>query len=122
MAKKSPIGFNAALKDSEEKEIEKDESPEISRVDIDDIVEERVAREKDYEQHMNHYEMLCNKDNKRENIKNIFIVVLITLFVVLSLYNFYQYAYKKGALEQCKDKGPYQLVVDKNNKTHIIEK
>ena len=39
MAKKSPIGFNAALKDSEEKEIEKDESPEISRVDIDDIVE-----------------------------------------------------------------------------------
>lgn len=122
MAKRSPIGFNAALKDGEEVEKEVVETPEISRADLDDIVEERVAREKDYEQHMNHYEMLCNKDNKRENTKNILIVVLITLFVVLSLYNFYQYAYKKGALDQTKDRGPYQLVIDKENKTYIIEK
>ncbi len=120
MSRKSQIGFKAAL-ETEEKEVQED-TPQITRADIDDIVEERVAREKDYEKHMDHYEMLCNKDNNRENTKNILIVVLITLFAVLSLYSFYQYAYKKGALEQCKGIGPYQKVIDKTNNSFIIEK
>lgn len=120
MTKKTQIGFKAALEENEKPEAE--ETPQISKVDIDDIVEERVARENDYNEHMRHYESLCEKDYKEKKTRNIILIVLLTLLGVSIIYNFYQYAYKKGAEDQCKGNGPYIQIVDKNNNLYFVEK
>lgn len=119
MRKKQPIGFKNAL---EENDTEKEtHEPQISRADIDEIVEEQTAREMDYQNHMRHYNTLVDDDIKRKNFKQTVLVVLYTLLAVCLLIKLYDYSYNKGAYDQCSGKGVYQKVTV-NNETYIIKK
>lgn len=121
MTKRQSIGFKSCIEENKE-EVPQQETKQITSADLDEIIEERMDRERDYENHMNHYNVLCENENKRQNFKQILIIVILTLLAVCCVKSFYEYAYDKGAYDQCQGKGNYVKVIDKNNIEHIIRK
>lgn len=120
MAKRNIIGFKASI-DENDKEEHETERQQITSDDLDNMVEERAQNQKEYENHMDHYNSLCRMSAKLTNIKHIITIVLSTCIVILGLYVFYNYAYKAGAKAQLSGNGPY-ILVKQNNTTYIIER
>ena len=122
MTKRRQIGFKACLDENKEESSTDTEKNQITSADLEDIIEERMDRERDYEHHMNHYNMLCEKENNTKRIKHTLIIIILTLFATFGIKLFYNYAYNKGAYDQCDGNGIYVKITDQNNNTHIIRK
>lgn len=122
MIKKQQIGFKACLDENKEESSNDIERNQITSEDLDDIIEERMDRVRDYEQHMNHYNTLCEKENNTKRIKHTLIIIILTLLATFGIKLFYNYAYNKGAYDQCNENNIYVKITDQNNNTHIIRK
>lgn len=122
MIKRRQIGFKACLDENKEESLNDTEKNQITSDDLDDIIEERMDRERDYENHMNHYNTLCEKENNTKKIKYTLIIVILTLLTTFCIKLFFDYAYNKGAYDQCNRNSIYIKITDQNNNTHIIRK